>query len=188
MRFQTIILQGGEDIEKRENGSLIRKIRENSETGKILVIPWTSDLPENEEKHMKTMEQYFTDCGFNSVSFLERDRKDLERLFSEVDVLYLPSGDPEILQREIEDRNLQPLIDNFKGTVIGNSAGAIVLSKGTYTRGRFYPGFGFLDFYVNVHFDLDDSGNYAGNPIGGEMTVGIPEGGWISVKRKIPAV
>ena len=66
----------------------------------------------------------------------------------------------------------------FSGVIIGNSAGAIVLSKGGWGYGKFYPGFGLVDFHVTVHYKLG-----AGQVAKADTTinVNIPENMWITV-------
>ena len=48
-------------------------------------------------------------------------------------------------------------IYNFKGILIGNSAGAIVLSNGSVDphEGKIFSGFGLAKFFITVHFNLD---------------------------------
>lgn len=185
MLSQTLILQGGEDINKRENEALILKICELSKKKKILVIPWTADSVESEEKHKKPMEKYFSDCGFSEVLFLERENNQAEEHFAKVDVIYLPGGNPEILYHEIDKRDLNSMLKNFAGTIIGNSAGAIVLSKGQCDDRRFAKGFGLVDFYVEVHFKLNQSKPCEKEVDNPKLIIGIPERAWISVTRSI---
>ena len=180
MTTQVIILQGGEDVKQRTNESLFRNVRGLSSAGKILVIPWTSDSPEKETAYSKVLQDYFSDCGFEEVLFLAKTDpgNEIQRKFSEVDTIYLPGGDTGILYREIKQRALQDRLFGFSGVIIGNSAGAIVLSKGGWGDGKFYPGFGLVDFYVTVHYKLG-----AGQVAEADTTinVNIPENMWITV-------
>lgn len=180
MTSQHIILQGGEDVRKRTNESLIRKIGELSSTKRILVIPWATDSAEAETRYKATLNDYFRDAGFREVHFLEREstKAELDVAFSGPDVLYLPGGDAAILFRELESRSIQNRLKRFRGTLLGNSAGAIVLSKGMQDGREFYPGFGLADFYVRVHFKLGEE-----RPNGRRWvpSIGIPEGMWVTV-------
>ena len=183
MSAQIIILQGGEDVKRRTNESLFRNVRELSNTGKILVIPWTSDSIEKETDYSKVFEDYFSHCGFDRVSFLAKSdpENEIQRKFSEVDTIYLPGGDTGILYREIKQRALKDRLFEFSGVIIGNSAGAIVLSKGGWGDGKFYPGFGLVDFYVSVHYKL--SINQVAD-VDTTITVNIPENMWVAITKE----
>ena len=114
MDSQIIILQGGEDVKRRTNESLIRRVGELSRSKKIMIIPWTSDSGEKEAEYRAILHGYFSSNGFQEVRFLERE--DTERVtvrkFDSVDVVYLPGGDPRALYEELEKRS-------FAGQIAG---------------------------------------------------------------------
>ena len=180
MTTQIIILQGGEDVKQRTNETLFKDVRKLSNSGKILVIPWTSDSLEKESKYSMVFRDYFSHCGFEEVLFLAKTdpENEIQRKFSEVDTIYLPGGDTEILYRELKRRTLQDRLFEFSGVIIGNSAGAIVLSKGGWGDGKFYTGFGLVDFYISVHYRLD-AGHIEERK--DAKNVNIPENMWITV-------
>jgi peptidase E len=183
MSTRIIILQGGEDVKRRTNESLFRRVRALSNAGKILVIPWTSDSVEKETYYSKVFEDYFSHCGFEEVLFLSKSdpENEIKRKFSEVDTIYLPGGDTGILYREIKQRALNSMLSEFSGVIIGNSAGAIVLSRGGWGDEKFYPGFGLVDFYVSVHYKLR-AGQVADG--GTSLTINIPENMWVAVTNE----
>ncbi len=178
MKSQIIILQGGEDVKKRTNEELMRSVCNLSITKKILVIPWTSESDSKESEYVKVFQKYFTEIGFNEVIFLEKieDEIDINKKISSVDVIYLPGGDPEILYREIKVRSIDSKLKDFKGILIGNSAGAIVLSKGSVIEKKFFPGFGLVNFYVFVHFNLSEKLQFTTGP-----NICIPENTWLCI-------
>lgn len=180
MNHQLIILQGGEDVEKRTNEALIRKVGELSATRKILVIPWTTESMEKETKYRTIFCDYFSDNGFRDVLFLEKEDTEIEvsHKFDSVDVVYLPGGDTDVLYRELELRSLQDRLRDFSGIIIGNSAGAIVLSKGSHHEKGFSPGFGLVKFFITVHFKIEKEcvSRHFMNP-----SINIPEGGWLAI-------
>ncbi len=180
MAAKMIILQGGEDVKQRTNEALFRNVRRLSNTGKILVIPWSSDSSEKETAYSKIFHDYFSHCGFEEVLFLTKTdtENEIQRKFSETDTIYLPGGDTGILYREIKQRVLQDRLFEYSGVIIGNSAGAIVLSKGGWGDEKFYPGFGLVDFYVSVHYKLA-MGQIA--QTNNTINVNIPENMWVAV-------
>ncbi|MGC8662160.1 MAG: Type 1 glutamine amidotransferase-like domain-containing protein, partial [Nitrososphaeria archaeon] len=108
MSRQIIILQGGEDVRKRTNEPLIRKVGELSTAKKILVIPWSTGSDEREQEYRPVFRRYFSDSGFIEVLFLEKDDQDsvMREKFASVDVVYLPGGDPGVLYEELKKRNV----------------------------------------------------------------------------------
>ncbi len=180
MRSQIIILQGGEDVRKRTNVELMRTVYDLSNKKKILVIPWTSESDSKEFEYRKIFKGYFSDSGFNEVTFLEKFESeiDINNKISSVDVIYLPGGDPEILYREIKIRSIDSKLKDFKGIIIGNSAGAIILSRGSVIEKRFFKGFGLINFYVFVHFNLSENQNFIIEP-----NICIPENTWICIEQ-----
>ena len=181
--LQTVILQGGEDIRKRTNEQLFIAVANISSTKRILVIPWTQESEEKEMEYTHILWKYFLDCGFQSVYFLKREDsyEQIAETFSSVDVIYLPGGDPNVLYMELNSRSLQNKLINFKGIIIGNSAGAIVLSKGEYGDGKFYTGFGIVGFYVSVHYKLN-AGQAAETK--DAIIVNIPENMWVTITNE----
>jgi dipeptidase E len=179
---QVIILQGGEDVKKRKNYEVLEGVTRISKHKRILVIPWTTTNKKKEITYRKILENYFKDIGFREVLFLEKNdgKKTIEKKIKIVDVIYLPGGDPTILYREIKKRRLEKKLKNFKGILIGNSAGAIVLSKGEVENKRLTPGLGIVDFYVKVHFDLKDIFK---NFYKEKIIVCLPESSWIAIKK-----
>ena len=109
MVSQIIILQGGEDVKRRTNETLFKDVRKLSSSGKILIIPWTSDSHEKEAEYSKVFHDYFLHCGFEEVLFLDKTdpENEIQRKFSEVDTIYLPGGDTELLYRKLKQRTLQ---------------------------------------------------------------------------------
>jgi len=175
-----IILQGGENIEAKTNKNLFKQVLVLSKTKNILVIPWTTDNPEKEKKYRKIIENYFKETGFKKTIFLEKNdtpQKTAEK-FNQADIIYLPGGNPQILYSEIKKRpHIETRLKEFKGIIIGNSAGAIVLSKGTYINNKYQPGLALVNHYIKVHYILINSNNTP------KPTICIPENHWIAIEQ-----
>lgn len=183
MTTQILVLQGGEDVNERKNSSLMESTADTSRLKKVLVIPWTGNNDEKEAKYRSIFQKYFIDSGFREVLFLEKE--DTERVtdkkLDSVDTIYLPGGKTDILYEELNKRSLQKRLQAFNGVLVGNSAGAIVLSRGATTKGRFYPGFGLIDLFISVHYKLGEP-SVPGVDV--RSTVNIPENMWITLTRE----
>jgi len=147
-----IILQGGDDIKRQRNKQLFKWVAKLSKKKVIIIFPWTSD---NEKKHEKVLERYFKNSGFREVLFASRkeSRSKILEILKKYDVLYLPGGDPEIFYKTIKEKRLAKAIKDFRGIIIGNSAGAIILTKGQWEKNKFYKGLGLINMYIKVHFN-----------------------------------
>ena len=183
MGAQMIILQGGEDVRIRANEALFRSVAAISAKKRILIIPWTQESDDREMEYLNLFRDYFSDSGFQSTDFLNKGDNDSEvsEKFGSTDVIYLPGGNPGVLYRELNARSLQDKLRVFKGTIIGNSAGAIVLSRGGIGDRKFYPGFGLVGFFIKVHFKLEQEMLFWNEK---SETISIPENMWIAVSEK----
>lgn len=75
---------------------------------------------------------------------------DLSRKIAQSDVLYFCGGEPDLLHRRLEKLGLLAPLRQFKGIVMGDSAGAVI-QLDCY---RNQPGLGYLrDFDLEVHYD-----------------------------------
>ncbi len=179
--MKIIVLQGGEDIKRRTNRELLEAIVKISRRKSIAVIPWTTDDPEKERYYRGVIADYFRELGAREIYFIERrhEKEEIRMILDKTDILYLPGGDPKILYSTIKEKRIEELIKNFNGNIIGNSAGAIVLSKGEISN-EINPGLGIVDFYVKVHFTPNEK------PISlnKDSVVCIPENQWIIVLKK----
>ena len=184
MISQIIILQGDEDAKQRTNETQFKDVRKLLSSGKILVIPWASDSLEKEAEYSRVFRDYFSLCGFEEVLFLLKTdaESEIQRKFSEVDAIYLPGGNTKVLYRELKSRSLQNRLFKFSGTIIGNSAGAIVLTKGGRGDRKFYTGFGLVNFYISVHYKLE-SGPVAKG--GNTPVINIPENMWVAASGEL---
>jgi cyanophycinase-like exopeptidase len=163
---------------------MFEKIVRISENGTILVVPWTSNSMTKETEYRALLGKYFIDVGFEDVVFLERNdsESEISSKFARAGALYLPGGDPVILKEEMQLKGIHEKIRDYSGIVIGNSAGAIVLSNGAYVAGKFLKGFGFVEKTIKVHFELErqDRVPNVEGPV-----VGIPENMWISISTSL---
>jgi len=179
--MKIIVLQGGEDIKRKTNRKLLEDIVKISREKSIAVIPWTTDDPEKEKYYRGIIADYFRELGARKIYFIERrhEKEEIRMILDKADILYLPGGDPKILYSTIKEKGIEELIKEFNGIIIGNSAGAIVLSKGEVSN-EINPGLGIVDFYVKVHFTLDEK-SISSNE---DNIVCIPENQWIIVLKK----
>ena len=146
-----------EDVNSRCCFECKRWILSSIDDCRVLIIPWTTSDLEKELYYRGLLDDYFRDLGAIRVLFLDRSDSlfNIREKFGSVNVIYLPGGDPFILLREIRKRNVDSFISDFNGVIIGNSAGALILSKYFISGGdfsRICEGLGLVDFCLIVHY------------------------------------
>jgi len=156
-----IIVLEVEDIKKRTLFNFHKKILSWVKNPIVLVLLWTTSDMNKKLEYMKIIESYFKDLGAMRVIFLEENDKNLDKIFREANILYIPGGDTNILLEKIKrNQEVVEKIRNFEGILIGNSAGAICLAKEGYghIEGNLvkYEGLGIIDVKILVHFKWED--------------------------------
>ena len=108
------------------------------------------------------MENYFNALGANNVNFSLYDdgSEDILAALKDARLIYIPGGLPHLFLEKAREVNLKDIIPDSVEVIMGNSAGALVLSEHVIiTKDRDYPqtimvdGLGLVDFSVDVHYD-----------------------------------
>ncbi len=152
-----ILLLECEDVKIRECLEIKRKFLRSAKRKTVLIIPWSTRDPKKGARYRKIIREYFKDLGIGSI-FLNREDAltQIEEKFNSVDIIYLPGGDPFLLLREIKERDIDRLIEDFNGLIVGNSAGALILSKCFFSsrdrKESFHKGLGLVNFCLVVHY------------------------------------
>lgn len=98
-------------------------------------------------------------------NYFEDSPRALQAKINEAEVLFLPGGAPDEFFDRLKEKNLIDAIQQFKGTILGFSAGAMVqiqdfhiIEDDHYKEYSYHEGLDLLtDFDVEVHFEKDDS-------------------------------
>ena len=179
-----LYLLGGEDIRKRSSRHIMMKaVKEAGEHPTVLIFPWTSESLDNEGEYRALITEYFMDLGAETVHFAEiwDPYGALMKKARSSDIIYLPGGNPQLLIDRMLVSRGDEILAEFRGTIIGNSAGALALCKKYAAvvgqkespETRFFKGFGDLDFAVSVHY-MSEDGSQAGISPDSEL-VGLSE-------------
>jgi peptidase E len=159
----TLYFLGGEDVVKEDSREINKKAFIDAGGGPVvLVFPWTAESAETADKYRKMMADYFKELGASKIEFAELSDslEEITRKMNRSDLVYLPGGVTKLLVQRIKDAKVDGLLRNYKKVIIGNSAGALALSKDCIlTRDKDNPettvisGFGLVDFSVEVHYN-----------------------------------
>lgn len=117
--------------------------------------------PNNE--YQDKLKNNFSDYGIKELNWVYYYGQSLEeslKIINESDILYFPGGAPDLMFARIKERGLLDILKNFKGIVIGSSAGAMIqletfhISKDNeYFKFSLNEGLGYIqNFFIEVHY------------------------------------
>ena len=156
--MEKIIVLEVEDIKEGALSNVHKDLFSRIKNARVLVLLWSTDDEIKRVRYREIIKNYFRDLGADEVLFLEENDSRMEEKFGKVNMVYLPGGDTEILLGKL-NKNSEVIkkLENFRGVIIGNSAGAIVLSDEgyVYKNGSLvkYKGLGIVNVKVLVHFE-----------------------------------
>ena len=150
---------GGEDVKRRTMKKIYKKLMH----GRILVLEWTTENEEKIAKYKKVLSDYLSEFGNVKILDLKTNSKEVKEEIKKANVIYIPGGLPEIFMKYARKFKLKSALSNFNGTIIGNSAGALVLPKKVIiTKDEDHPktkllnGLGLVNFSIEVHYHNND--------------------------------
>jgi dipeptidase E len=156
-----IVLCGGGDIVNGDLEEVDRKVIQDSNNRNIFVLDISTNDSTKISLYKKFLLEYFPKLGGEKLIFFsDIQENEIGKALDESGVVYLPGGDPLILLENILKFKLDKYFNNFKGTLLGNSAGALILSKtlivskdDNFKETITKPGLGLLPFSLEVHYD-----------------------------------
>lgn len=151
---------------------------------RVLIIPFATEHAKR-DGWFQSAKKSFNDIGVENIQLLndELGNEEMKANISVQDVLYFTGGRPEILMECMVNKGLIQTVKEFKGLMIGVSAGALAFCKDCLiTKDEDYPetqilrGLGLVDFSVEVHYE--DSVDEELIPLSKERDIyAIPNGG-----------
>lgn len=125
----------------------------------VLVFPWARASFDNKYRRRKLLFDYFVSLGASTVNFVEYSNAQsiMENLaFSSL--LYFTGGQPSILVERLKKTGVYHLLENYKGIVVGRSAGALALCRSfvatcrSNSKVKIINGLGLVDITLKVHY------------------------------------
>ena len=114
---------------------------------------------------MKSVMKTFVFCNIEKFDLIDArtSKDDGRKLLENADVIYLQGGDPFIQLKYIVENDYVNILSNFKGIIIGVSAGSMNLGTtcfyskdNDYPNTVFYKGLGLINLTIDPHFDIND--------------------------------
>jgi dipeptidase E len=158
-----IYLLGGENTHKRDAEKINQKaFNDACEAPKILVFSWARASFDNTYAKDKIIFDYFRSLGastINTVSYSSTNVEIKEKI-AQSDLVYLTGGVPSVLIERLKKLGVDDLLRDFKGVIVGRSAGALALCRKcviTYrstSEVKIIDGLGLVDLTLKAHYKL----------------------------------
>jgi len=152
-----LYLVGGGDT--KETNRIYRKAIRPIKNPHLLIFHWTSKNKKKLKHYRKIMIKQFKKLGIRKIEIAEFNDSYsvIKDKINMCNVIFLPGGDTELLIKTIKSKRITRLLRNFKGVIIGMSAGAYTLSK-QYVRMqnkkiRRIPALNFLNIKMKAHYN-----------------------------------
>jgi dipeptidase E len=128
----------------------------------VLVVPWARPSFDKAYGKRKLVEDYFRSMGAEGVEFADYDEADLAQKIAEANLVYLTGGQASILIERAKKMHLKTHLNNFKGVIVGRSAGALALCSQCITTRRYSKrvaavnGLGLANITLKAHYIASD--------------------------------
>jgi len=154
-------LLGGESVCRRD-GEVVNRAAFGVVGGSpdVLVFSWARADFDQVYWRQKLVYEYLRYLGAGSVSFVDYSvsLEELREMMGRVGLVYLTGGSPSILVERFKCRGVDVLLKEFKGVVVGRSAGALALCKRCLVTVRatgqmkLVEGLGLVDLTMKAHY------------------------------------
>jgi dipeptidase E len=130
----------------------------------VLVFPWARPSFDNTYSKRTLVTDYFRSIGASTVDFAEYGESGgFEEQIRLADLIYLTGGQASILLERAQKMHLENTIRNFKGVIVGRSAGALALCSKCVTTRRYSQkimlvnGLGLAPIALKTHYIPEDN-------------------------------
>ncbi len=156
-----LFLLGGESVVKRDARQInVRAFEEAGETPAVLVFPWARPSFERSFLRRRRLFVYLRCLGADDVTFAEYSDspEDLAGKLARSDLVYLTGGQASILLTRLESKKVDALLREYKGIIVGRSAGALALARRCVVKDRYtgatrmVEGLGLADVCLKAHY------------------------------------
>ena len=159
-----LYLLGGENVTRRSAREInMQAFHDAAEAPSVLVFPWARPSFDNTYSKRKLVVDYFRSIGASTVDFAEYGEADsFEEQLQSADLIYLTGGQASILLERAKKMHLEEPLKNFKGVIVGRSAGALALCSRCVTTRRYsqkihlVKGLGLGPIALKAHYIAED--------------------------------
>ena len=156
-----LYLLGGENVFKRNAQEVNERAFQDAELPlNVLVFSWARASFDKGYRKRKMLVNYFISLGAGTVNFV--DYSDSTKVIAEKMVnsglIYLTGGLASILVERLKNMRVDHLLSDYKGIIIGRSAGALALCRKciitcrSNSKSKIIKGLGIADLTLKVHY------------------------------------
>jgi dipeptidase E len=156
-------LLGGENTHKRDAEEINqRAFNDAGESPRVLVFSWARASFDRAYPKSQLMFDYFRSLGACTVNTVDYSCtiEEIKERISQVDLIYLTGGVPTVLVERLKKSGVRNLLRDFKGIIVGRSAGALALCRKCIVTCRrtseikIIYGLGLVDLTLKAHYKL----------------------------------
>jgi dipeptidase E len=159
-----LYLLGGENVTRRSAREInMQAFHDAAEAPSVLVFPWARPSFDNTYSKRRLVTDYFRSIGASTVDFAEYgEAGGFEEQIRSADLIYLTGGQASILLERTAKMHLETPLKNFKGVIVGRSAGALALCSKCVTTRRYsqkimlVKGLGLAPIALKAHYIEED--------------------------------
>jgi dipeptidase E len=156
-----LYLLGGENLLKRDAREVNQAaFNDAGELPNVLVFSWARSSFDQAYGRRKTLFDYFLTLGAGTINIASYSSspQEIEEKLAASNLVYLTGGIPTVLIERLKKLGVDKMLSNYKGIIVGRSAGALVLCRRcviTYRSNgdvKVIEGLGFADFTLKAHY------------------------------------
>jgi peptidase E len=156
-----LYLLGGENVFRKSAKQVNqRAFQDAGEPLNVLVLPWARASFDNKYLRRKRLFDYFISLGAFAVNFVEYSdsAQTIAQKMADSRLVYLTGGVPSVLIERLKNTGVDDLLKNYKGVIVGRSAGALALCKRcvitcrSNSKVKIVDGIGLVDITLKVHY------------------------------------
>jgi len=177
-------LLGGERVRKRDGEKVNRQaFSDAGGSPDVLVFSWARANFDKVYPRQKLVYNYLRYLGADSVTFVDYSfsLQELREKIERADLIYLTGGSASILIERFKRVGVDGLLKDFKGVVVGRSAGALALCKKCLVTIRstkqvkIIEGLGLVDITMKAHYRREKDETLKRLSVG-ERIFAVPKG------------
>jgi peptidase E len=159
-----LYLLGGENVFRRSAREVNeRAFQDAGEPLAVLVFSWARASFDNSYKRRKTLTDYFISLGANTIGFVNySDSKEITaKKMADSNLIYLTGGQTSILIERLKNVGVDRLMQDYRGVIVGRSAGALALCRKcvitcrSNSKAKIINGLGLAELTLKVHYKTE---------------------------------
>ena len=158
-------LLGGENTHKRDAEEINqRAFNDVGKSPRVLVFSWARASFDRTYPKSQLIFDYFRSLGASTVNTVDYSCtfEEIKEKISESDLVYLTGGVPTVLIERLKKAGILSLLRDFKGIIVGRSAGALALCRkcvitcGRTSEIKVIGGLGLVELTFKAHYKLGE--------------------------------